>query len=212
MPLGRPFRVPPARLLVQGWPWMLLFLALVGIRLSKGAYLSELYALLSAPFWPGSAQQEWVQSAEKLSDQSQLAQLRQDNSRLRTLLDLSHANPQLLMAPVISREPGGWWQQLVIGRGSLQGIQPGDAVVAPGGLLGRVASVTPVTARVTLLTDTSSHVGVWVGRTQRHGLLTGLGTARPVLRFLEKDPQVRPGDLVVTSPASTLVPPTSPSG
>jgi rod shape-determining protein MreC len=28
-----------------------------------------------------------------------------------------------------------------------------------------------------------------------------------VLRFLEKDPQVRPGDLVVTSPASTLVPP-----
>jgi rod shape-determining protein MreC len=204
---GRPFRVPSARLLVQGWPWMLLLLALVGIRLSKGAYLSELYALLSAPFWPGSAQQEWVQSAQQLSDQSQLALLRQDNRRLRTLLDLSHANPRLLMAPVISREPGGWWQQLVIGRGALQGIQPGDAVVAPGGLVGRVASVTPLTARVTLLTDTSSHLGVWVGRTQRHGLLTGLGTARPVLRFLEKDPQVRPGDLVVTSPASTLVPP-----
>jgi rod shape-determining protein MreC len=207
MPPGRSFRVPSPRLLVQGWPWLLLLLALAGIRLSKGAFLSELYALLSAPFWPGSAQQEWLQSAQKLSDQTQLAQLQQDNRRLRTLLDLSHAHPQLLMAPVISREPGGWWQQLLIGRGELQGIHPGDAVLAPGGLLGRVASVTPITARVTLLTDTSSHVGVWVGRTQRHGLLTGVGTARPVLRFLEKDPQVRPGDVVVTSPASTLVPP-----
>lgn len=207
MPLGRSFRVPSPRLVLQAWPWMLLLAALVGIRLSKGAFLSELYALLSAPFWPGSAQKEWVQSAQRLSDQTQLAQLQQDNRRLRTLLDLSHANPKLLMAPVISREPGGWWQQLVIGRGQLQGIRPGDAVLAPGGLLGRVASVTPLTARVTLLTDTSSHLGVWVGRTQRHGLLTGLGTARPVLRFLEKDPQVRPGDVVVTSPASTLVPP-----
>jgi rod shape-determining protein MreC len=46
-----------------------------------------------------------------------------------------------------------------------------------------------------------------VGRTQRHGLLTGIGTSRPVLRFLEKDPGVRAGDVVATSPASTLVPP-----
>ncbi|MCP9849495.1 rod shape-determining protein MreC [Cyanobium sp. Morenito 9A2] len=204
---GRPFRVLSPRLLIQGWPWLVLLLALVGIRLSKGAFLSELYALLSAPFWPGSAQKEWVTSAQQLSDQIQLAQLRLDNERLRTVLELNHANPRLVMAPVISREPGGWWQQLVIGRGELQGLHPGDAVVAPGGLVGRVASVTPVTARVTLLTDTSSQLGVWVGRTQRHGLLTGLGTARPVLRFLEKDPQVRPGDVVVTSPASTLVPP-----
>jgi rod shape-determining protein MreC len=80
-------------------------------------------------------------------------------------------------------------------------------VIGPGGLIGRVESVTPTTARVALLTDSSSKVGVWVGRTQRHGLLTGVGSSRPVLRFLEKDPQVRPGDVVVTSPASTLVPP-----
>ena len=72
--------------------------------------------------------------------------------------------------------------------------------------------VTPSTASVTLLTDPSSRVGVWVGRTQHHGLLTGIGTARPLLRFLEKDPQARPGDVVVTSPASTLVPPNLPVG
>jgi rod shape-determining protein MreC len=48
---------------------------------------------------------------------------------------------------------------------------------------------------------------VWVARTQRHGLLTGLGTPRPKLQFLDKDTGVRPGDVVTTSPASTLVPP-----
>jgi rod shape-determining protein MreC len=33
-----------------------------------------------------------------------------------------------------------------------------------------------------------------------------------VLRFLDKDPQVRPGDVVLTSPASSLLPPNVPVG
>jgi rod shape-determining protein MreC len=33
-----------------------------------------------------------------------------------------------------------------------------------------------------------------------------------VLRFIDKDPQVRPGDLVTTSPASTLLPANLPVG
>jgi rod shape-determining protein MreC len=207
MPLGRLLRVPALRLPVQSWPWALLFLALVGVRLSKGAGFADAYALLSRPFWPGTAQREWLQSAQRLEQQTRLSQLEQDNQRLRALLDLQRSHPDKLTAPVISREPAGWWRQLLLGAGSLRGIRPGDAVVAPGGLIGLVESVTPTTARVVLLTDTASQVGVWVARTQRHGLLTGIGASRPVLRFLEKDPQVRPGDVVVTSPASTLVPP-----
>jgi len=65
---------------------------------------------------------------------------------------------------------------------------------------------------VTLLTDASSRLGVWVGRTRQHALLVGLGTPRPRLQFLEKDPGVRPGDVVSTSPASTLLPPNIPVG
>jgi rod shape-determining protein MreC len=136
-----------------------------------------------------------------------LRQLDADNRRLRSLLELQGRGGRELAAAVISRQAGGWWQQLVIGRGELQGLRPGMAVTAPGGLIGRVASVTPTTASVTLLTDPGSRVGVWVARVQRHGLLTGIGTSRPLLRFIEKDPGVRPGDVVVTSPASTLAPP-----
>ena len=32
------------------------------------------------------------------------------------------------------------------------------------------------------------------------------------MRFLEKDPDVRPGDVIFSSPASTLVPPNLPVG
>nr|WP_221629875.1 MULTISPECIES: rod shape-determining protein MreC [unclassified Synechococcus] len=195
------------RPVVGAWPWALVALGLVAVRLSKGAVLSDAYALISRPFWPGSAQKEWLQAAQQVDQQSRLSQLELDNRRLRTLLDLQRADPGKVTAPVISREPGDWWHQLLLGAGEIQGIQEGDAVIAPGGLIGLVESVTPTTAQVALLTDTASKVGVWVGRTQRHGLLTGVGSSRPVLRFLEKDPQVRPGDVVVTSPASTLVPP-----
>jgi rod shape-determining protein MreC len=212
MPAARWPRLGAARPLLQSWPWLLVLLALLGVRLSKGAFLSDLYALLSRPFWPGTAQSEWLRSARRLEDQARLAQLERDNGRLRSLLDLQSAAGGRITAPVISREAGGWWQQLVLGRGSLQGIGTGQAVLAPGGLIGRISSVTPTTATVTLLTDPASRVGVWVGRTRHHGLLSGIGTGRPLLRFLEKDPQARPGDVVLTSPASTLVPPNLPVG
>ncbi len=203
---GRLPRVPTLQKLLQAWPWWLLVLALVGVRLSKGAVLSDAYALLSRPFWPGTAQREWLQAAARLSDQTRLVQLEQDNRRLRGLLDLQRGSGAAIPAPVISRGTGGWWQQLELGKGQLDGIAPGDPVLGPGGLLGLVQSVTPSTARVRLLTDPGSHVGVWVGRTRRHGLLIGQGTARPVLHFLDKDTGVRPGDVVSTSPASTLLP------
>ena len=204
---GRFLRVPTLQKIADAWPWWLLVLALLGVRLSKGAFFADGYALLSRPFWPGSAQSEWLRSGQKVDDQARLAALERDNQRLRQMLQLDRGRGNRVSAPVISREPSGWWQQLELGKGRLDGIAPGDAVLAPGGLIGRVASVTATTARVALLTDGSSRIGVWVGRTQQHALLQGLGTARPRLQFLEKDPGVRPGDVVTTSPASTLLPP-----
>ena len=204
---GRSLRVPTLQKIAEAWPWWLLLLAFAGVRLSKGAFVADAYALLSRPFWPGPAQSEWLRSAQQLEQQTRLQQLERDNQRLRGLLELQRNGADRVAAPVISRVPGGWWQQLELGKGSLSGIRAGDAVLAPGGLIGRVESVTPSTARVQLLTDGSSRLGVWVARVQRHGLLVGLGTDRPRLQFLEKDTGVRPGDVISTSPASTLVPP-----
>jgi len=212
MPASRWLRPGAARYLFQVWPLLIALGLLTLVRLSKGAFLLDAYAQLSRPFWPGTAQGEWLRSARRSEDQVRLAQLETENQRLRGLLQLQTLSPTRLSAPVISRVPGGWWQQLLLGKGSLEGVKVGQAVLAPGGLIGLVSSVTPTTATVTLLTDPSSRVGVWVARNRHHALLSGLGTSRPVLRFLEKDPQVQPGDVVFTSPASTLVPPNLPVG
>jgi len=212
MPASRWLRPGAARSLSQVWPLLIALGLLTLVRLSKGAFLLDAYAQLSRPFWPGTAQAEWLRSARRSEDQVRLAQLETENQRLRGLLQLQTLSPARLSAPVISRVPGGWWQQLLLGKGSLEGVKVGQAVLAPGGLIGLVSSVTPTTATVTLLTDPSSRVGVWVARNRHHALLSGLGTNRPVVRFLEKDPQVQPGDVVFTSPASTLVPPNLPVG
>ena len=193
------------------WPWLGLLGVLALVRLSKGAGFVDAYALLSRPFWPGSAQKEWLQSAVTLENKAQLELLQQDNKRLRQLLELKQqSSNDLVSAAVISRNAAAWWQQLELGQGSAAGLAAGDAVIGPGGLIGRIQSVTPSTARVKLLTAPGSQIGVWVPRTRQHALLVGVGTARPQLRFIDKDVKARPGDLVSTSPASTLLPPNLP--
>ena len=193
------------------WPWLGLLALLALVRWSKGAGFMETYALLSRPFWPGSAQKEWLQSAATLENKAQLELLQQDNKRLRQLLELKQQSKEgQVPAAVISRNAAAWWQQLELGQGSAAGLASGDAVIGPGGLIGRIQSVTPSTARVKLLTAPGSQIGVWVPRTRQHALLVGVGTARPQLRFIDKDIKARPGDLVSTSPASTLLPPNLP--
>ena len=195
------------------WPWLLLISCLVMIRWSKGAGFSDAYALITKPFWPGPSQREWLQRGAQAEQKIRLNLLEEDNKRLRKMLSLERAsNLGLVSAPVISRKPKGWWQQLELGKGAIDGIQPGFAVLGPGGLIGIVQSVTPTTSRVRLLTAPGSQVGVWVTRIKRHGILLGMGTNRPQLTFLDKDPQAVQGDVVSTSPASTLLPPNVPVG
>ena len=176
------------------WPWLLLLLVLGMVRFSKGAGFADAFALISRPFWPGTAQREWVQSATKQEEAARLLLLEEDNARLRGLLELNHqSSGDWLQAAVISRTASGWWQQLELGKGSIQGVAEGDAVIGPGGLVGRVQSVTPTTSRVRLLTAPGSRIGVWLPRTRQHGLLLGMGTARPQLQFLDKDVKVKSG-------------------
>ncbi len=195
------------------WPLLFLLVALSFVRWTKGAGFVDLYSLLIRPFWPGSAQREWIQTGIQVEQQARLILLEQDNQRLRDMLSLNGgSNSGLISAAVISRKSSGWWQQLDLGQGLLAGVEEGDAVIGPGGLLGVIDSVTPTTARVRLLTAPGSRIGVWIARTKTHGILLGTGTNRPQLRFLDKAPDLQPGDLVSTSPASTLMPPNLPIG
>ncbi len=192
---------------------VLVLIFLIFVRLTKGATFLDIYSFLSRPFWPGTAQKEWLQSGQDLEQKIKMILLEKDNNRLRKLLELENSiTGDRVSAAVISRRTSGWWQQLEINKGSQDEIKAGNAVVGPGGLLGIIHSVTPNTSRVRLLTGPGSRVGVWVQRIERHGILIGMGTNRPKLTFLDKDSSAQVGDIVSTSPASTIVPPNLPIG
>tara|TARA_Y100001968_G_scaffold105292_2_gene95168 strand:+ start:318 stop:923 length:606 start_codon:yes stop_codon:yes gene_type:complete len=160
------------------------------------------------PIWPGPAQREWIQEGLNLEQHARILLLEEDNKRLRQMLELEKAlSSKLISAVVVSKSPQGWWQKLEIGKGSNDGIFPGDAVTAPGGLLGIVQTVTPNTSRVKLLTAPGSRIGVWIAEKKRHGILFGTGSNRPTLELLNKDLNIKPGDLVSTSPSSSILPP-----
>ena len=190
------------------WIIFLLGTLLSGIRWTKGAGYLDFYSVLLKPIFPGPAQREWIQEGDNIEKHIRLKLLEADNIRLRRALFLQEFNDdKRISAVVISRSSSGWWQQLEINKGAKDGILKGQTVIGPGGVIGLIDSMTPLTSRVRLLTDPGHQIGVWIDRTKSHGILTGMGTNRPKLIFLNKNILPKIGDSVTTSPASTLFPP-----
>ncbi len=190
--------------------WIIFFMGalLFGIRWTKGAGYLDLYSILLKPILPGTAQREWIKQGENIERSIRLKLLEDDNNRLRRALSLKESNfEQRISAAVISRSSRNWWKQLEINKGSKVGVLKGQTVIGPGGVIGLVDSTTPLTARVRLLTDPGHQLGAWIDRTKQHGVLTGMGTNRPKLIFLNTNGLAKIGDAVTTSPASTLLPP-----
>jgi len=132
---------------------------------------------------------------------------------LRQLLSLQESsNDKHISAAVISRKTGGWWRQIILNKGSKDGVEIGNIVIGPGGLLGRVKNTSLFTSSVTLITSPESKLGVWVDRIQINGLLIGSGDDYPKLILYSKNADLKVGDFVSSSPASTLFPPNIPIG
>jgi len=190
-----------------------IFLLLVFARISKGSFYKDFYYFISKPFWPGQSQKEVILESIEQESLVKLNLLKKDNIRLREILSLQQSsNNDNIAAAVISRKTGGWWRQIILNKGSKDGVEIGSTVTGPGGLLGRVNNTSLFTSSVTLLTSPESKLGVWVDRSQINGLLIGLGDDNPSLVLYSKDADIKVGDFVSSSPASSLLPPNIPIG
>jgi len=197
----------------KNWIFFGIFLFLVFVRISKGSLYKDFFYFISKPFWPGQFQKEVILKSIDKESLIKLNLLKKDNIRLREILSLQESsNNDSISAAVISRKTGSWWRQIILNKGSKDGVEIGDIVIGPGGLLGRVNNTSLFTSSVTLLTSPESKVGIWVERIQSHGLLVGLGNDYPKVIFYNKDVDIQVGDFVLSSPASTLLPPNIPIG
>jgi rod shape-determining protein MreC len=136
-----------------------------------------------------------IQLQAKLREQGQLG----DQIALNKQHGLTDNRP--VSAHVIGQDPNLWFTQVTIDDGTSSGVQANQAVVNGEGLVGKVTSVTPGTAIVTLVTDHTTQIGATVIESGVKGIV-GVEAGHPtdlVLTALSGKDVVRPGETVVTS-------------
>ena len=161
--------------------------------------------------------------AENTRLQEQIATYQIENARLlhldEQIAELSellainnrYANYPMLGANIISLDPSNWFDTFIIDRGARDGIARDMAVLAPGGLGGRIYKVGYNYAVVTTLVEDTSSVSAQSRRTGDWGVVRGdINLASHSLlrmEFIDIAADIAIGDEIVTSATSSVYPP-----
>lgn len=135
-----------------------------------------------------------------------------ENINLRSMLGLKQRNLQyeLEAAEVIGREPGNWFNVILIDKGEENGIKKDMAVVTDQGLVGYVLSAGKNYSKVMLITDNRSSVSAMIERTRDNGILKGTIDPAPMgyikMVYLPQEANIIKGDVVISSGLGGLVP------
>ena len=130
--------------------------------------------------------------------ESELETLREENSRLKDLLNYTDItdNYSYITSTVIGKSQGIWFSEFTVNAGRKDGVEENMAVVNSQGLVGRVNSVSANTCKVTAIID-------MVERTRDYGFARGiLNTDEKEtleLYYLPSGYDLVPGDTIVTS-------------
>jgi rod shape-determining protein MreC len=183
------------------------------LRQTQGGLVFETYRWLTQPFFQNPAAVNQAGTPRERELEQRLVELESQNRELQKLLNyVDKQAVKGITSPVIGRSSDHWWQEIVLSRGSADGVEVGYIVSGIGGIVGRVVEVTPHTSRVRLISDPSSKVGATVSRSRNMGYIRGQSANRVVMVFVDKVPDVRKGDVITTSSLSRLFPAGLPVG
>jgi rod shape-determining protein MreC len=134
------------------------------------------------------------------AENARLAEIQRENELLTGLLQLRNGfSYETVAAEVISWESSEFRRLVTLDRGTDDGVENGDVVIAQGGALaGRVIEVGPNFAKVLLITDTESTV---IGMLPSAGTGEVVGQVNGVLVMtrIDVDEEVDPGMEIVTA-------------
>ena len=135
------------------------------------------------------------------------------HERLRDLLSFKEAvSRPAVAAQVVGLDPTGWFQSVVINKGTNAGIKLDMPVVNASGVVGRIVSVSPNYAKVLLIIDQNSAVDCLVQRSRDRGMVRGQSAQVCRLDYMVKSGSVKEGDGVITSGLGRVFPKGLPVG
>ncbi|MDR2184000.1 MAG: rod shape-determining protein MreC [Clostridiales bacterium] len=146
-------------------------------------------------------------------ENARLLHLEEQIAELSELLDIynRYADYPVLGATIISQDPSNWFDTFKIDRGLNSGLARDMAVLAPGGLGGRIFKVGYNYAVVHTLVEDNSSVSAQSRRSGDWGMVRGDITlsSHGLLRmeFIDETADIVVGDEVVTSATSSIFPP-----
>jgi rod shape-determining protein MreC len=138
-----------------------------------------------------------------------LAALEVENIRLRELLDSSfEVGEKVLIAELMSVNLDPYKHQVVINRGELHDVYPGQPLVDADGVMGQIVHAGPYSSTAILITDTSHAIPVQVNRNGLRSIALGSGAInRLELPYIPNSADIQPGDLLTTSGLGGRFPP-----
>lgn len=142
------------------------------------------------------------------AENSQLkAEVREvEQLRLQAKLQQDRPTWKMLQARVQAPDPTNQQKFLTIDKGSKNGVQVGMAVVAQGpNYIGQITEVWEESSRVMLIIDVSQRVGARL-ESGGDGVVFGVwqNGGRLELRYLDRDAEPQPGELVMTTDSPSL--------
>lgn len=127
--------------------------------------------------------------------------------QLRALLDL---RPRVAWttvgAEVVAGSGSPDFRSISIDKGRADGLQPDMPVIAPAGVVGRVAVLAGRAATVQLLIDRNAAAAAVIERSRTQGIALGNGDGTLRLEYLSATANIQPGDLVVTAGTDRIYP------
>lgn len=136
-----------------------------------------------------------------------------ENRRLENLLRFSKTlETRTVGARVVGHDVSPWFQGIFIDAGTGEGVEPGMAVVIPGGAVGRIHRTYPGLSEVLLLTDSRFAADVIVERNRVRAIAEGMGGNLCRLKYVSPTQDVVPGDRVLFSGFDGSMPKGTPLG
>ena len=127
--------------------------------------------------------------------------LQMENDRLRALLHTStQATERVQIAKLLAVDLDPFRQQIVINKGRLDGVYPGQPLINADGVIGQILTPHWSSSTALLISDPGHALPVIVARTGLRALVVGTGNPRRLnLRHVPPQEDIEEGDLLLTS-------------